>query len=1005
MVNSAFAGACRLLRRPYTGFFVASLMLAACSPDATSPDSALPETTSSENSATGQPQPSSGYTRVYPPNADDALDAHIYELDNGLRVYLTQNTEEPRFYAEIAVRAGSKQDPENATGLAHYLEHLLFKGNQSLGTLDYSAEQPYLEQIEALYQEHFSETDEQRRAEIYAEINRVSQLAAMYAVPNEIDTLYNSMGASGLNAHTWHEETVYKVSLPANRLKQWAAIEADRFVNPVFRMFHTELEVVYEEKNRTLDNRDRISYYALADLLYKNHPYGQQSTIGDADHLKNPSLVYIQEYFDTWYVPNNMAIFISGDIDIEDTLQVISDEFSDWEPGPLPPQQTWQEDPINAIERVTVTYPGQEEVQMAFRTVPNGHPDQEALMLLDMILDNRTAGLINLNLNQRQRVLAAGSSPEFLNDYGSQRLWGVPREDQTLEDVEALLLEQLAIIKRGEFEDWILPAILNDFRRMNMRALESNTARVADMRAAFLSDSDWEYHINQMARLEAVTRDDIVEVANRYFDDNSYVAVHRVDGPAVIPPVDKPQIDPVEIDPSRQSQFAAQILAMPYEQIEPTFLEAGRDYQLSEYAPNVPLYYARNPLNELFTFSISIDVGTEENDLLSLAGALMGKAGTENLSAEELQKEWYRLGSDFGLSSSANETSIAITGLDSQFEATLALMLELISAPRAEEETFADLKATILQARREQKEDPGAISRALYLYNRYGDDSPMLQAMSSDAIAAVDLDELTALISSLQQYQHRISYTGSMPLERVTAILREHHQPADDLLEPPAYEYRRARQVADNEIFVIHRETAQAQVRLEFPDGTYEEDLVVPSSVYNSYFGTSMSSVVFQELREARALAYSAGASYSQGSRPEAQTMVLGAIGSQNDKAVEATAAFVDLFDNMPRSSDRFEDAVNAQLNRYRTSTIGFRQIPGTVYAWQQLGLDGDPRQQRFARLQEMTLEELLQFQQTHVAGRAKLISIVGDTSRIDMDALAELGTIRELTVADVFVE
>lgn len=987
----------RLIRLFPLGLSATILTLAACSPDAPAP--AQPQSTAAGDS---QDTP---YTRIYPPHPDDALDAHIYELNNGLRVYLTQNTQEPRFYAEIAVRAGSKQDPADATGLAHYLEHLLFKGNQSLGALDYSAEQPYLEQIETLYEQHFSETDEERRAEIYAEINRLSQQAAMYAVPNEIDTLYNSMGASGLNAHTWHEETVYKVSLPASRLRQWATIEADRFVDPVFRLFHTELEVVYEEKNRTLDNRGRISYYALADLLYKNHPYGQQSTIGDAEHLKNPSLVYIQEYFDTWYVPNNMAIFISGDIDIEDTMQVISEEFSDWEAKPLPAEQTWQEDPITDIERVAVTYPGQEEVQMAFRTVPNGHPDQEALMLLDMILDNRTAGLINLNLNQRQRVQAAGSSPEFLNDYGSQRLWGVPRDGQTLAEVEALLLEQLDIIKRGEFEDWILPAILNDFRRMNMRGLESNTARVADMRSAFLSGADWNQHVTQMARLEAVTRQDIIDVANRYFQDNSYVAVHRVDGPAVIPPVDKPQIEPVQIDPSRQSPFAANILAMPYEEIEPTFLQAGRDYQISDYSADIPLYYAHNPLNELFTLNISIDVGTEENDLLSLASAVMGKAGTENLSAEDLQKEWYRLGSDFGLSSSANETSIAITGLDSQFEPTLALMLQLISDPRADEETFAELKATILEARRNQREDPQAISQALYLYNRYGDQSPMLQAMSSDAIQAVELDELMALIRSLQQYQHRISYTGSMSLDQVTAILQEHHQPGGELLPPPPYQYRRARQIADNEIYVIHRETAQSQVRLEFPDGAYEEDLVVPASVYNSYFGTSMSSVVFQELREARALAYSAAANYSQGSRPQVQTMVLGAIGSQNDKAVEATAAFVDLFDNMPRSNDRFEDAVNAQINRYRTSTIGFRQIPGVVHAWQQLGLDGDPRQQRFAQLQEMTLEDLLQFQQARIAGRDKLISIVGDTSRIDMAELAELGTIRELTVDDVFVE
>lgn len=956
----------------------------------------------------GAPSPvlaDANYTRIYAPNPADALDAHIYELNNGLRVYLTQNREEPRFYAEIAVRAGSKQDPADATGLAHYLEHLLFKGNQKLGTLDYEAERPHLEQIAALYEEHFNTSDPARRAEIYDEINRVSQLAAEYAIPNEIDKLYNGMGASGLNAHTWHEETVYKVGLPSNRLQQWAQIEADRFIDPVFRLFHTELEVVYEEKNRTLDNRDRISYYALADLLYQNHPYGQQSTIGDSEHLKNPSLVYIQEYFDTWYVPNNMAIFISGDIDIDETIQVISEEFSHWQAKPLPAPQSWQESEIIDVQRVTVSYPGQEEVQMAFRTVPNGHPDQEALMLLDMILDNRTAGLINLNLNQRQRVQAAGSSPEFLNDYGSQRLWGVPRDGQSLEDVERLLLEQLDIIKRGEFEDWIVPAILNDFRRMDMRGQESNTARVAAMRSAFLAQQDWNHHVAQMQRLETVTRQDIIDVANRYFNDSNYVAVHRVDGPADIPPVDKPQIDPVIIDPSRESQFAASILAMPYDEIEPTYIEAGRDYQVVEYAPGVPLYYAPNPLNELFTFSISIEVGTEENDRLSLASSLMDKAGTEALPAEELQKQWYQLGSDFRLGSGANETTIAISGLDSQFEPTLELMLELMRNPQAEQETFAELKATILQARREQREDPQAISQALYLYNRYGEESPMLRALSNDAIRAVELDEMLALISSLQRYKHRISYTGSMSLDELTNILGRHHQPEGDLLDPPPYRFRHARHVAGNEIYVIHRETAQAQVRLEFPNGTYNEELVVPASIYNGYFGTSMSSVVFQELREARALAYSAAASYSQGSRPEAETLILGAIGSQNDKAAEATAAFVELFDNMPRSTERFDDALNAQLNRYRTSTIGFRQIPGTVHAWQQLGLSGDPREQRFERLQEMSLEDLLQFQQQHIANRAKLISIVGDTSRIDMDTLAELGTIRQLTVDDVFVE
>ncbi|HLT63465.1 MAG TPA: insulinase family protein [Pseudohongiella sp.] len=958
-----------------------------------------------DNSGNNAASASPGYKRINQPNPNDPLDAHIFELDNGLRVYLTRNDQEPRFYAEIAVRAGSKQDPADATGLAHYLEHLLFKGNRELGTLDYEAERPYLEQIQDLYEQHFRETDPARRAEIYAEINRVSQQAAQYAVPNEIDKLYNSMGASGLNAHTWHEETVYKVGLPSNRLEQWAELESRRFINPVFRLFHTELEVVYEEKNRTLDNRDRISYYALADLLYKKHPYGQQSTIGDSEHLKNPSLVYIQNFYDTYYVPNNMAIFISGDIDIDQTIKLIADKFSVWQRKDLPPAQSWQEDPINNVERVTVTYPGQEEVSMAFRTVPNGHPDQEALMLFDMILDNRTAGLINLNLNQRQRVQAAGASPEFLNDYGSQTLWGVPREGQTLLDVEQLLLEQIDLVRRGEFEDWILPAIINDFKRMEKRGLESNTARVSMMRQAYLADEDWDHSVDQLNRLEKITKADIVAVANKYFSNNNYVAVHRVNGPANIPVVEKPQIDPVSIDPSRQSEFAARILSMPYQEIEPVWLEEGKQYEVLEYAPGIPFYYARNPLNDLFTFSISIDVGTEENDLLSLAGAVMNQAGTARFDNEELQKQWYRLGSDFNFTSGTNETVISISGMDPQFEEALSLMLELVRDPRTDQATLEELKSSILQARREQREDPGAISQALFLYNRYGNDSPLLRALSSDAIRAVQLDQILELIRSLQNYKFTVSYTGSMTPQQVEDILRRHHPARADLMDPPPYRFRTARRIDNNEIYVIHRETAQAQVRLEFPDGQYDDSLVVPSSIYNSYFGNSMSSVVFQELREARALAYSAGANYSLGGRLGAENLALGAIGTQNDKAVEATFAFIDLFDNMPASQERFADAVAAQDNRYRAGAVNFRAIPGTVRGWQLLGLDGDPRPQRFAQLQAMSLEDLLQFQRDHIAGRPKLISIVGDTNRMDMEALSELGTIRQLSVDDVFVK
>ena len=961
------------------------------------------ELTTTENS---QPEPevSLGYARINKSNENDPLDTHIYELDNGLQVYLTENHEEPRFYAEIAVRAGSKHDPADGTGLAHYLEHLLFKGNENLGTLDYEAEKPYLDAIVELYEQHFVETDESRRAEIYSEINRVAQQAAEFAVPNEIDKLYNSMGGSGLNAHTWYEETVYKVGLPSNRIHQWAEIESDRFINPVFRLFHTELETVYEEKNRTLDNGGRIIGTAIDDLLYKIHPYGQQPTIGTVDHLKNPSLVYIQDYFDTYYVPNNMGIFISGDIDIEETIALINDKFSHWEEKEIPEVGPWEEPPLQGAERRTVQYPGEEQVSIAFRTVENGHADKEALILVDMILDNRTAGLINLNLNQQQLVSNAGSSPLFLNDYGSQNLYGIPKQDQTLEEVEKLLLDQIDNIKKGNFEEWIISAIINDFKKNEKASLEFNTARVSMMRSAFIEGSEWDYHIAEIDRMEQLTKDDVVEVANKYFGDD-YVSVYRIDDQHVVPAVEKPQIDPVSIDPTRQSEFAANILAMEYDEIEPSFVEADTDYRVIEFADGVELYYAPNPLNDLFTFSINVEVGTEENEKLGLSASLIDVAGTQNMTNEELQKEWYRMGSEFRFGSGENSSTFSVSGLDEQFEDSLALMMELVKTPATEEQTLEQLKGILIKSREDRKSSPPAIAQALYLYNRYGEESPLLEALTTREIVDTELEELMSLPAELLNYKHTIAYTGSMPLEELVEVLRRHHTVEGEQQDTPEYRFRTARQVNNTEVMVVDQQTAQAQVRIEFADGVYNSDDAVMSSIYTNYFGSGMSSVVFQELREARALAYSAQARYAQGGRENAENLMLGAIGTQTDKTVDALEAFIDLIDNMPSSSERFEEAVNSQLNRYRTSKLNFREVIGAVRSWERLGFETDPRIQRYQELQTASLEDLVEFQQEHVQGRPKLISIVGDLSIIDTEELEKFGMVEEIQVEQLFVD
>ncbi len=954
--------------------------------------------------ACGGPDAQTGWRRLAEPRPDDPLAAHIFELDNGLKVYLTVNRQEPRFHAEIAVRAGSKQDPADATGLAHYLEHLLFKGSRRLGVLDWEAERPHLERIAALYEERFRETDPDRRARLYEEIDAASRRAAAFAVPNEIDKLYNSMGATGLNAHTWHEETVYRVDLPSNRLRQWAEIESERFADPVFRLFHTELEAVYEEKNRALDDRERIVAAAVDELLHPEHPYGRRPTLGTVEHLKNPSPALIRDYFDAWYAPNNMGVFISGDIDVDETIALIAERFGQLERRPLPALGPWPEPPLDGVERRTVRYPGREMVSLAFRTAPAGSPDREALMVADMILDNRVAGLINLNLVQRQRVTAAGSSPRFLIDAGAQMLRGSPRPGQSLEEVEALLLEQLELLKTGAFEDWIIPAIVRDFRKNEKAGLEFNAARAAMMRRSFIEGADWERYSRRLERLAAVTRADVIEAANRYFGDD-YAAVRRVDGPHEVPEIEKPPIGPLEIDPERRSPFAARVLAMEAAPAEPAFVERGRDYRKAGLPGGLTLYHAPNPLNDLFTFSIAVEAGTDAHRGLSLAAALLDVAGAGGMDNAALRERWYRLGADFRFEAGEGGSVFTVAGIDERFEESLRLMLSLIRAPSAPPEALERLKGIVLKSRRESRESPPAVARALTLYHRYGERSPMLEALDTGEIQAAEADALLAMPGALLDYRHDLAYTGPRSLEEVAAALERVYPAADARIPPPPPRLRRARAAAATRVMAADLKTAQARIRIEFPDGVFDPDDAAMAALYNGYFGGGMSSVVFQELREARGLAYGASARYLQGGRPGEENLMLGAVATQADKSVEAVAAFVALLDDMPLSRSRFEEAREALLNRHRAGRLGFRQVLGAVRAWERMGFDGDPRPERYRRLQAAELEDLARFQREHVRGRPKLISIVGDLSALGPDGLERFGPVERVAPDALFAD
>ena len=942
-------------------------------------------------------------TNASNPSGANSMEVIEKTLENGLTIYLSPNQEEPRFYAEIITRAGSKHDPATNTGLAHYLEHLLFKGTQSFGTLDFEKEKPLLDQITKLYEQRSQETNESKRADIYKEINRISTAAAELAIPNEMDRVYSDMGGKGINAHTWHEETVYKVDLPANRLEHWAKIESERFAKPVFRLFHTELETVYEEKNRAIDNKDRLLHREVNNLLFKTHPYGQQSTLGTVEHLKNPSITAIEEFYAKHYVPQNMAICISGDIDPDKTFEIIEKHFSSWgNPAPLREEPKWEEAPLAGREFVQVQYLGEEQVLMAFRTAPRFHQDYPALRLVDMILDNSVAGLINLNLVNQQKVRAAGCFPLNYNDYGAHFLMGSPKDDQTLEDVEKLLLEQIEQVKNGEFEDWILPAVINDFKKRQKEDLESNAKRVELMRDAYLAFVDWDVMNGQIAQLEKVSKDDIVRVANKYYG-NDYVVGFRIDEQHDLPSIEKPMIDPLKIDPDKESDFMRSVSEIPFQPFAPKFIKKDEDYQVIQISEGLQLIHANNPLNDLFTLEVRMEIGNDHQPILTLIKRLLDRAGAGKLSSDELKIEWYKLATEFGFGVREHFSTFSINGLDENLEESLNLAQQHMLSPKISDETWNETKGIILSERDDEQKDPRALSNALAHFHRYGSESRYLKRPSDADLNASTVASLTKTLLEAFEVKRTILYYGPRSAEEITTTIQNGFLGKKPTKDTPTFIPNRSLSPEANQVFFLQKEMAQAQVRLEFAAGTYDESKAPLGQLYNEYFGGGMAGLVFQELREARALAYSAWAHFFTPSRPQDENILVGAIGCQADKTIEAVNAFIELLDGMPINQTRWDSAHAAILSAYRTNPISSRSIPGFAYDFNALGLKDDPRSNRYDSLQKADIDSLRGFYEKEIQPKSILLSIVGDSKKIDLNELKKIGPLTEVKPEQLF--
>ncbi|MDR1552925.1 MAG: insulinase family protein [Prevotellaceae bacterium] len=936
----------------------------------------------------------------------DPVKARIYTLDNGLKVYMAVNKEQPRIQTYIAVRAGGKNDPAETTGLAHYFEHLMFKGTQKFGTTNYEAEKPLLDEIENLFEVYRKTTDDAERKAIYSKIDSISYEASKIAIPNEYDKLMSAIGANGTNAYTSYDVTCYTEDIPSNQVENWAKIQADRFANVVIRGFHTELETVYEEYNISLTSDSRKIYQNILAGLYPNHPYGTQTVLGTQEQLKNPSIINIKNFYKQWYVPNNMAICLSGDFDPDETINIIKKYFGEFKPNEnLPKLEFKPEEPITTPVVKDVIGLEAERVALAWRLGAANSDDADLANIASSILYNGQAGLIDINLIQQQKILNAYAYEQMFNDYGMLLMQATPKEGQTLDEAKDLLLAEIAKLRNGDFDETLLKASIDNYKLQLIQYLDSNYGRADAFVDAFINDVEWEKQVNIISRLEKITKDDVVKFANAKFGDNNYVVVYKRQGQDPDQKkIDKPQITPIATNRDAASDFLQEIKNSQIKSIEPVFVDFSKDMENTAAKSNIPVLYKKNETTDLFSLEYIFEIGSNSDATIGMAFNYLDYLGTSTKSPEEIKAEFYKIACSFSASVQAERSYIGISGLSANMPKAMELMEELIADAQPNDEILENLKFDIQKSRKDTKLNQRANFSALRRYVQYGHDYIKNTTLSNDALNALKSANVLAKIKDLTNMEHSVLYYGPMSSKEVVDLINKHHKTTETLVPVTEKIESKYAETPENKVFIAEydaKNTYYAQYSNRGDKFDVKDDAIV--ALYNEYFGGGMNSIVFQEMREARSLAYSANAYLSEPNKASKPYTFSATIITQNDKVSSAIDAFADIINNMPESEAAFTIAKQALLLRLSTERIIKNNVLWAYMDAKDMGVDYDRNKAIYENVQNMTLADVKSFQEKWIKDRTYYHGILTNSKELDLNKVRQLGEIRFLKQEEIF--
>ncbi len=459
-----------------------------------------------------------------------------HHLANGATVLLVERHNSPTVAAYISFRVGGVNETSQERGVAHLLEHMLFKGTKTLGTKDYAVEKPVLEKIKTVGQRidllvNSQEADPQELQQLRDQLKELQDEHRKLVVKNEFSKIYAENGGVGYNAFTGKDLTTYLINLPANKLELWAAIESDRLENAVFREFYTERDVVHEERRRSYESSPGgLMYETLLATAYKVHPY-RNPVIGWNSDIENLDPDQIRDFFDKYYTPVNMVITLVGDFDSQATLQMVDHYFGKLAPGTPVPPVVDREPEQKGERRVTINFDAEQQLMIAYHKPAMPHRDDYIFdILMQVLCEGRTSRLYQSLVVEKQLVadVAVFTAPGARYD-NLMILSMTPRQGCACPNIEDAVYVELDRLKTELLSSAELDIARKQILTSILRGMEGNS-ELARMLSSYQTLGDWRYLVDYEEQLNSVTAEDIMAVAQRYFRADNRTVVTLIRG-------------------------------------------------------------------------------------------------------------------------------------------------------------------------------------------------------------------------------------------------------------------------------------------------------------------------------------------------------------------------------------------------------------------------------------------------------------------------------------------